>query len=133
MTYLVTSYPYRMGRRWTRLQNSEQPASHCYTLPVNVREQEDAYLVNALVPGLKADDLHIQVLDDVLTIEGEFKTGESNYLMHELPHGSFRRTLRLPVPLDASKAEARIENGVLTLTLPKAESVRPKSIKITAK
>ena len=53
--------------------------------------------------------------------------------MRELPHGSFHRSLRLPVALNAEKAEARIENGLLTLSLPKAESARPKTVKINVK
>lgn len=134
MTYFLASYPYRMARRFARMAECEQPAhSHRYTLSVDVREQDEAYILNALVPGLKADDLNIQVLEDVVTIEGEFKGDENEYLMRELPHGSFRRTLRLPAALDASKAQAKITDGVLTLTLPKAESARPKNIKITVK
>jgi HSP20 family protein len=107
--------------------------SHDFNLPVDIREDEDAYILNALVPGLKADDLNIQVLDDVVTITGEFTADESEYLMRELPHGSFRRTLRLPAALDASKAEARITDGVLTLRLAKAESARPRTIKVAVK
>lgn len=134
MTYFVAPYPYRMARRFARMAECEQPThSHRYTLSVDIREQDDAYILNALVPGLKADDLNIQVLEDVVTIEGEFKADENEYLMRELPHGSFRRTLRLPAALDASKAQAKITDGVLTLTLPKAESARPKNIKITVK
>lgn len=134
MTYLVAPYPYRMARRWARMAEYEQPHRlHGYTLSVDIREQEDAYVLQALVPGLKADDLNIQVLEDVVTIEGEFKAGENEYLVRELPHGSFHRSLRLPVALEAEKAQAKISDGVLTLTLPKAESARPKNIKIAVK
>jgi HSP20 family protein len=107
--------------------------THDFSLAVDVREEDEAYIVNALVPGMKADDLNIQVLDDVVTIAGEFKADESEYLMRELPHGSFSRTLRMPVSLDAGKAEARIIDGVLTLRLTKAESARPKTIKVAVK
>lgn len=93
-----------------------------------------------LVPGLKADDLNIQVLKDVLRIEGEYKRSspvdklnESEYLLQELPHGSFKRTLRLPTVIDADLVEAKITDGVLTLKLPKAESARPKKINITSR
>jgi HSP20 family protein len=118
-----------MARRWA--ENREQ------TLGVNVREEDEAYVLSALVPGLKSDELNIQVLEDVVRIEGEYqrsspvdKMDESNYLVRELPSGSFTRTLRLPVPIDANQVEADITNGVLTLRLPKAESARPKQIKI---
>ncbi|MGE5378750.1 MAG: Hsp20/alpha crystallin family protein [Bacteroidota bacterium] len=127
MTFYLHPYPYRqLARR--AVQNQD------HSLGINIREDEDAYVLSALVPGLKAQDLNIQVLDDVLRIEGEFKAEESSsYLVRELPTGSFARTLRLPSPIDAENVDARIADGVLTLTLPKAESARPKRINITTK
>jgi HSP20 family protein len=133
MTFYLQTYPYRrMARRWA--ENREQ------TLGINIREEDEAYVLSALVPGLQAGDLNIQVLDDVVHIQGEYKQSspadkadESNYLVRELPAGSFTRTLRLPAPVDADSVEADITNGVLTLRLPKAESARPKQIKINAK
>jgi HSP20 family protein len=123
-----------MARRWARMAEFDQPEhSHDYTLSVDIREQDDAYVLSALVPGLKAEELNIQILEDVVTVEGEFKADESDYLVRELPHGSFRRSLRLPVALDSEKAQAKITDGVLTLNLPKAESARPKSIKVAVK
>jgi HSP20 family protein len=131
MTYFIAPHPFTMARRWAHMAGIEP--SRDFNLSVDVREDEDAYILNALVPGLKADDLNIQVLDDVVTITGEFKDNESEYLVRELPHGSFRRNLRMPAPMDASKAEARITDGVLTLRLVKAESARPHTIKVAVK
>ncbi len=131
MTFYVTPYPYRMARRWTRPAHCETGKD--FALAVDVRDDNEAFVLSALVPGLKASDLNIQILDDVVSIEGEFKKDESEYLMRELPHGSFRRSLRLPASVDAEKAEAKIADGVLTLRLPKAESARPKTIKVAAK
>ena len=127
MTFYLQTYPYRrMARRW--VENRDQ------TLGINVREEDEAYVLSALVPGIQSDDLNIQVLEDVVRIEGERKAEESNgYLVQELPTGSFQRTLRLPAPIDADHVEAKIADGVLTLRLPKAESARPKQIKIKAK
>lgn len=133
MTFYLHPYPYRrMARRW--VENDQ------HSLGVNVREEDEAYVLSALVPGLKSEDLHIQVLDDVVRIEGEYKRSspvdkadESNYLLQELPHGSFTRTLRVPTPIDADHVEAKIAEGVLTLRLPKAESARPKKIKVTSR
>lgn len=123
MTFYVQTYPYRrMARRWA--ENRDR------TLGINVREQDDAYVLSALVPGIQADELNIQVLEDVVRIEGEFKVEENEYLVRELPIGSFTRTLRLPAPIDAEHVEAEVTDGVLTLRLPKAESARPKQIKI---
>ena len=125
MTFYLHPQPYR--RRARHLAASNERA-----LGVNIREEDDAYVLSALVPGLKADDLNIQVLEDVLRIDGEYKLDESEYLLQELPHGSFKRTLRLPAAIDADHVEAKITDGVLTLKLPKAESARPKQIKITS-
>ena len=127
MTLYLRSYPVRrMARRW-----AEQVERR---LPVDIREQEDAYVLSALVPGLSAEDVNIQVLDDVVRIEGEYRTAEDeSFLMRELPQGTFERTLRLPAPVQAEAVEADITDGVLTLRLPKAESARPKKIKVVAK
>ena len=130
MTYYVAPHSYRMAQRWAQMAGYE--TSHDFSLALDVREEEDTYILNALVPGLKADELNVQVLDDVVTITGEFKDTGSEYLMRELPHGSFSRSLRLPATLDASKAEAKITDGVLTLRLVKAESARARTIKVAA-
>jgi len=131
MSYYVAPYPYRLARHMARM--AECQPSNDFRLAVDVREDNDSYVINALTPGLKAEDLNIQILEDVVTIEGEFKADEQEYLLSELPHGSFRRTLRLPVAVEAEKAEAKIAGGVLTLRLPKAESARPKTIKVAVK
>ena len=130
MTFYMQTYPYqkpqrRVVRRWV---NDNQ-----HTLGVNIHEEDDAYILSALVPGLNAEDLNIQVLDDVVRIEGEYKQDENQYLMQELPHGSFTRTLRMPAAINANHVEAKIADGVLTLTLPKAESAKPKKIQIKVK
>jgi HSP20 family protein len=126
MSLYLYPYPRRMARRWVN-----QPEQN--HLNVNIREEEDAYILSALVPGLKADDLSIQVLDDVLSIEGEYKTDEAEYMLSELPSGPFTRTLRMPAPINADQVEAQINDGVLNLRLPKAESAKPKKIKIAVK
>ncbi len=134
MTFYLQTYPYnhiqqrpsrRVFHRW--VENGQR------SLGVNIREEDEAYILSALVPGLKAEDLNIQVLDDVVRIDGEYRQDENQYLMQELPHGSFTRTLRLPAVIDADQVEAKIADGVLTLTLPKAESARPKKINIKFK
>jgi HSP20 family protein len=131
MTFYIQPYPYhRLSRRMAAMNGG---SSREHLLNVNVRDEEEAFVLSALVPGLKADDLNIQVLEDVVRIEGEFQASEEDYLLHELPSGSFRRALRLPTEIEADKVEAKIADGVLTLRLPKAESARPRKIKISAK
>ncbi len=130
MTFYTYPLPYRMARRWMA---EAEPARRSHSLAVNLHDENDAFILTAMVPGLKADDLNIQVLEDVVRIEGHFPEPEAGYLVQELPGGSFRRELRLSTPLDADKVEARIADGVLTLRLPKAESARPKTIKVASK
>jgi HSP20 family protein len=111
------------------------PSEREMLLAVDVQSDEDAYVVTALVPGLAADDLSIEVLNNTVTLRGEFKSTEiegAKYLVSELPAGRFSRVLTLPVALDPSKAEAHIQNGVLHLSVPKAEAHRPKTIKVLA-
>jgi HSP20 family protein len=130
MTFYAYPFPHRMARRW--MAAAGQGTSTRF-LAVNVQDAEDAFVLKALVPGLKSDDVNIQVLEDVVRIEGKFPEDENEYLMQELPGGSFRRELRMPALLEADKVEARIADGVLTVHLPKAESARPKTIKVAVK
>jgi HSP20 family protein len=125
MTFYIAPYAPRVVRRM-----AAHDAQSVRSLALNIRDEGEAYLLTALVPGLKAEDLTIQILDDTLSIEGEYRREEGEYLLNELPVGSFRRALRLPAALDAEKAEAKIEDGVLTLRVSKSESARPKTIKV---
>jgi len=102
-------------------------------LAVDVIAEAEAFIVSAFVPGLEAGDLDIEILNNTLSINGEFKNaveGEVKYLTSELPSGRFGRVVTFPVEVDASKIEANIKNGLLTLRVPKAEALRPKSIKV---
>jgi HSP20 family protein len=125
--YIQPHQFHRMARRW-----AEQPQQPQYrALGVNISEQDDAFVLSALVPGLKAEDLNIQVLENVVSIEGEYQAADTEYLLNEIPSGTFRRTLRLPTEIQSEKVEAKIADGVLTLNLPKAESSKPKKINIS--
>src|SRR4030043_936410 len=96
-------------------------------LAVDVQAGDDAYDIIALVPGLDAEDLEIEVLNNTVTIRGEFKTcseDQAKYLVSELPNGRFGRTISLPTATDPDKVEASIKNGVLSLHVPKAEADR---------
>jgi HSP20 family protein len=102
-------------------------------LAVDVKAEDEAFTIKALVPGLEAEDLSIEVLNNTVTLRGEFRTEnkeQQDYLVCELPVGRFTRVLTLPTALDSGKAEASIKNGVLYLSLPKAEAHRPKAIKV---
>jgi HSP20 family protein len=104
-------------------------------LPVDVREDDESYQITAAVPGRKAEEVEIQVVDDVVTLRLRPQAEESQeqaYLLREIGEGESERSLRLPAPVDPGKAEAVVENGLLRLSLPKAETVRPKQITVKA-
>ena len=104
-------------------------------LGLDVYETNDEYVVRALVPGVDPKDVDISVDDDVLTIKGEFsqrdEVNDDSFLRRELRYGSFQRSLRLPPTVDAEKASASFEHGMLKLSIPKKPEARAKSIKIT--
>ncbi len=128
MTFYAYTLPRHVAGRWMVARGGLHEPRH---LPVNVRDEGEAFVLTAATPGLRAEDLKIQVLEDVVLIEGEFGSDENEYLLREQPVGPFRRELRLPAELEADKVEAKIADGLLTLRLPKAESSRPKTIKVT--
>ena len=129
MTMYAYAFPNRVAGRWLASAGRGPGQRH---LRLNVRDEGEAFVVTTPVPGLKAEDLKIQVLEDVLQIEGEFPADEAEYLLRETASGTFRREIRLPSALEADHVEAKIADGILTLRLPKAEASRPKKIKIAA-
>ncbi len=102
-------------------------------LPIDVRSDGEAFEIMAAVPGLKAENVQIEILDDVLTLRGKVEATEpegADYLVREVGMGDFERSLRLPDPVDPGKAEASIQDGILTVRIPKAEEAKPKVIKV---
>lgn len=104
---------------------------------VDMYQTSDEIVVKVAIPGVKADDVQINVTGETLTIKGEMKekeeVKEKAYHIHEQRWGMFERTLALPTDVIADKAKAEFENGILSITLPKAEEVRPKTISIKTK
>lgn len=113
----------RPGRGW-----SEAGAY----LPLDVYTTKDAIVVRALVPGVKPADVEITIEGSTVTLRGEIKPAqeEGTYLLQEQRYGPFARSIELALPIQADKAEAAFEHGVLTLTIPKAEEIKPKVIKV---
>jgi HSP20 family protein len=101
---------------------------------VNVREEPDAFYVEAEVPGVKQDQIDVLIRHGTeLTLQGERKPGCSetgSWHYRERGEGRFQRVLTLPAPVDAGKVEARLEQGVLRLMLPKTETVKPHRIAV---
>jgi HSP20 family protein len=106
------------------------------TLPLDVHETENEFVVKASLPGLKPEDVQLTVHGDTVTIRGETKAEEEKkgqtWHLRERRSGTFQRSVSLATPIDADKAHARFEHGVLTLTLPKTEKARPKQIKVNS-
>lgn len=104
---------------------------------VDMYQTDNEVVVKAALPGIKADEVQINVTGEVITIKGEIKqeneSKEKAYHIREQRWGAFERSLVLPTEVVADKAKADFENGVLTITLPKAEEVKPKTISIKTK
>ena len=111
---------------------SRQP----FQVAVDIREEEDAFFVDAEVPGFSAEDVNVDVEKNVLTIRGERKVekeeAEGKYKRVERQYGSFSRSFTLPETVDADNISADLKNGVLALRLPKTEAPSPRSIAVKA-
>ena len=118
---------------WTR--QGERRMDRETRLPIDVYTTPNEIILMANVPGLKPDEVSITLEGDTLAISGEIKPPMENvdYIFQERPYGKFNRTLTINVPVDVDKVEATFENGVLIITVPKAEAARPKTIKVEAK
>jgi HSP20 family protein len=105
---------------------------------IDVVEKEDAYVVEASLPGVNSDDLEITATDRTLVIKGETQEEkeekeEGRYLYRERRYGAFSRSITLPDDVNADEAEAEFKDGILKLKLPKAESAKRKNISIKKK
>ena len=119
----------RTGARWV-----SSGEARC-ELPLDVYTTDEELVITAAVPGMDPEDVEITIEGDTLTIKGELKGPLDNvdYLIQERPYGKFSRTLRLNIPVQADKAEATFEKGILTLVLPKQEEIKPKTIEVKVK
>ncbi|MFQ5673361.1 MAG: Hsp20/alpha crystallin family protein [Nitrospinales bacterium] len=101
---------------------------------VNVMEGEDGFTLHVAVPGMKSDDIEIEIKDDTLTLSGksmEDKDDETrNYRIREFSRRSFRRVFTLGQWVDPDGITAKVENGLLEICLPKKEEAKPKKVKI---
>jgi HSP20 family protein len=120
-----------------------------FTRPLNIRDggwtspavdmyqTDDEVVVRVALPGFKADEVQINVTGDVLHLRGEMQQQEEKkeraWHIREQRWGSFERSIPLPTDVTADRAAADFENGILTITLPKAEEVKPKTITVKAK
>ena len=106
-------------------------------MPIDIYQTDESVVVTASVPGVKPEDVDITITGDTLTIKGESRTEsevkKENYFRQERSYGAFARSIALPGLLQTDRAEATFDNGVLTLTIPQAEEMKPKQIKVKPK
>ncbi|MGA2286618.1 MAG: Hsp20/alpha crystallin family protein [Dehalococcoidia bacterium] len=144
MADIVRWDPYREVARMTRMMDrmfGEMPQlwrgefdGGEGTFALDLYETDNEIVIRGTLPGVKPEDVDITISGDLLTIKGETKRDEEkrrrNYYRQESWYGSFVRAITLPTQVDADKAEATFEDGILKLTIPKAASARPKTITV---
>jgi len=113
----------------------EEVSNRGWMPPVDIQETEDAYKLHAELPGLTKDDINITLENNVLRLSGERKfekeVQKESYHRIERTYGAFSRAFALPQQVDADGVQAAFENGVLTITVPKAEQAKPRKISIS--
>jgi HSP20 family protein len=120
---------------WVPARRRAEGSERVYRLPLDAYVTPDEIVITANMPGVKPEDVEITLEGDTLTIKAERPAPLENvsYALQERPYGRYQRTLSINVPVDADKAEAKFENGLLTLTVPKSEAVKPKTIQVVKK
>lgn len=125
-----------MNRVFDSYSSSSARSSSRYPA-MNVWADEESALITVELPGLKHDDIELNIVENVLTLSGERKPAEevegTKYHRQERRYGKFSRTTRLPYKIDVEKVEAVFKNGVLSITLPRVEEDRPKKIAVKVK
>jgi len=120
----------RFFNDWNRSVNNSKP-----NITLDVHENEDAYTILADVPGINSENIDIRLHDDVLTISAENSVENTEErgkaILQERQYGKTSRSLRFPVNVNADSVAADYSNGVLTVTVPKAEEVKPRRIEIS--
>lgn len=124
----------RIDRMFTDMENGE---ARRWNLALDVIERDDKYVLRANIPGIKPDEVKIEVEDDVLTVSGEHEESEEerkgNYVRRERRYGSFSRSVTLPKGVTADEVEARIQDGVVEVSIPKPQKEEREAVTITPK
>lgn len=123
-----------MNRLFSRFDGGSVGDRQTWMLPMDVIETEDALKLRASLPGIEPKDISVQIEDNKLTVSGqrrfEDKVEKDKYVWIEQQYGTFSRTVALPKTADTEKIEARYENGVLELHVPKQEAAKPRRIEL---
>ncbi len=120
--------------QFLRTEGDTQESTRAWAPAVDILETPEAYEVKAELPGIPKEDVHISVENNILTLKGErkFEKDESkeNYHRIERTYGAFARSFNLPTRVDHDRVQAKFDNGVLTISVPKAAEAKPKRIEI---
>ena len=143
---LVRWNPYRELSTWNRdwnrfidnvFGNGEDFVAGSWSPRVDIHEDENAIVVSAALPGMDQDEIKVNLENDTLTISGERKIEneehKDKYTRVEQYYGSFCRSFTLPNTVDQEKIDAKMDKGVLKITLPKREETKPRSIEVKVK
>ena len=126
----------QMNRLFNDVFTSDAPTGS-WASSVDMEETDEAVIVRAEVPGIEAKDIDIQIVNNCLIVRGEKREGEASggktWQRVERRYGSFSRTLPLPCEVDREKVGAEMDNGVLTVTMAKQESIKPRKISVRVK
>jgi HSP20 family protein len=125
-----------MNRLWRGFgTTSTREGAEDWNIAIDVVQKPDEIVVNASLPGVKPEDIDLTIEDNVLTLkaerQAEHKEEDSRYLVQERSYGRYYRALRLPDTVDVNKVKSTYDNGVLAISLPKAEEKKPKQIKVS--
>lgn len=116
-------------------QPREHVSANVWSPSVDVYEDQDNIVIRVDLPGVKQEDIDVQLNGDVLTIRGERKFEDEqrrdNYVRIERQYGAFQRSFTIGVPVEEEKVRATYRNGILELTIPKAEAVKPKKVQVS--
>ncbi len=117
----------------TFARGTETRGTGAWLLPMDAYITDEAIVIRADVPGIKPEEIEITLEGDTLAIRGEIRREDDSqrkYVLLERPTGKFERTLNINTPIDHERVEASFKDGVLTLTLPKADTIKPRQITV---
>jgi HSP20 family protein len=123
-----------MWRRFFRFPQAFEGVTGEWPIPLDIHWTKENVVVKAAIPGVKPEEMELTIEGNTLVLKAEARedaeSKDEEYMLREHRYGSFSRSVTLPEGLDTGKAEAACENGVLTVTFPRLEEVKPKSLKV---
>ena len=130
-TTLYHDFPGNLDRLWDELWNPLELSQRRQAYPpINISEDEGGITIYALLPGVEKDEVDLTFSENSLIIKGEKKPEQGKYFRQERPTGPFQRVVNLNIDVDREGIKARMNNGVLTIALPKTERLKPQQIRI---